>query len=70
MIMTQAASSPPCHRVGEPSERPEESSGRHQRTEDLTGGERNIIVNKQESLLFTTWKRIVIVQMSTTTTSS
>ena len=57
----QAASSPPCHRVGEPGERPEESSGRHQRTEDLTGGKRNIIVNKQESLLSTTWKRIIIV---------
>ena len=49
MIMTQAASSPPCHRVGEPGERPEESSGRHQRTEDLTGGKRNIIVQMSTS---------------------
>ena len=49
MIMVQAASSPPCHRVGEPSERPEESSGRHQRTEDLTGGKRNIVVQMSTS---------------------
>ena len=49
MIMTQAASSPPCHGVGEPGERPEESSGRHQRTEDLTGGKRNIVVQMSTS---------------------
>ena len=46
MILTQAASSPPCHRVGEPGERPEESSGRHQRTEDLTGGKRNMSTSR------------------------